>query len=288
MRIKEERVTSHKALTPVQNVKGLYFKRDDLFQPFDITEVNGGKCRQCYCLVEHIKDNHAGVISCCSIHSPQAPITSAVARHFGMPCTIFYGGTTKERVNSLPMPRIVLQNGATIQIASKSGRHNILYNKAREYAEARNYFVVEYGFNIIDFADIMFSAVSNQVENIPDELDNLIITCGSGITTIGVILGIKKFNKKVNTLHLVCTAPSRKKLIEDAMKQHGIEMDIVYHDLFHRKGFVYEKGINVVYENIKLHPHYEAKAFSWLYHESGIDIHNNKNLFWIVGSMPEK
>lgn len=60
-------------LTPVQSVGGLLFKRDDLYEPFGPGEVNGGKMRQCMMLLDSVKDEISGVISCCSIHSPQAP-----------------------------------------------------------------------------------------------------------------------------------------------------------------------------------------------------------------------
>lgn len=276
-------------LTPVQNVKGLLIKREDLFKPFGPYSVNGGKLRQCFKLVEMIKDNYKGVITCCSIHSPQAPIAAAVAKHFNLPCIVCYGGTTIEKCLTQPMPRIAKKYGANIQIISKSGIHKILYNKARKIAEDNNLFVIEYGFNIVDYSNILLGDISCQVENIPNNLDNLIITCGSGITTIGVLLGLNKYNKNVKNIHLVGTAPNREKFIKDTLKKYGCKQyNIIYHDLFKRKGFVYEKGINVVYENIKLHPQYEAKAFSCLYYEIGLDLHNEKNLFWIVGAKPTK
>lgn len=58
-------------LTPVQSVGGLLFKRDDLYEPFGPGEVNGGKMRQCMMLLDSVKDEISGVISCCSIHSPR-------------------------------------------------------------------------------------------------------------------------------------------------------------------------------------------------------------------------
>lgn len=60
-------------LTPVQEIAGMYFKRDDLFTPFGAGEVNGGKLRQCMMLVEAAlrrKPDMTGVITYCSIHSP--------------------------------------------------------------------------------------------------------------------------------------------------------------------------------------------------------------------------
>ncbi len=39
-------------LTPVQQIAGMYFKREDLYTPFGAGGVNGGKLRQCMLLVE--------------------------------------------------------------------------------------------------------------------------------------------------------------------------------------------------------------------------------------------
>lgn len=276
-------------ITPVENIDGLWFKREDKFLPFGAKTVNGGKLRQCFSLINEIKDKYQGVISFCSINSPQAPITAAVAKHFNLKCMIFYGGTTKQNLMKNEMAKIAKEYGAEIEIAANTGRHNVLLNKAKEYAEKNNYFVIEYGFNIIKYPNLLLGAISNQVQNIPDELDNLIVTCGSGITTTGILIGIHNYKKKVKQIHLVNTAPNRLEKIKDNLSKYGIdikEFDIQIHDLFHRKNFSYDKGIKVIYKGIKMHPNYEAKSFSWLYHESNIDIHNGKNLFWIVGTKP--
>lgn len=279
--------TKTSELTPVQLHQGLYIKRDDLFRPFPDSYINGGKLRQCYMLIDSIKDKYDGVISCSSIYSPQAPITSVVAKHFGLKCVICYGGTNSTLLKQKDMPKLVLKNNAEIRIVSKSGIHKILYEKAKKIAERENLFVVEYGFNIIDYADIMFGAISYQVQNIPDELDNLVITCGSGITTSGVLIGLKKYGKKVKNIHLVCTAPSRAKLIDSILKDYNINANIVYHDLFHRPNFKYESGVKAMFDGIELHPNYEAKTFLWLKNESNIDWEKEKTLLWIVGAYPK-
>ena len=277
-------------MTPVENIDGLWFKREDKFIPFGKNTVNGGKLRQCFALVDAIREGFDGVISFCSIHSPQAPITSAVAKFYGLKCMIYYGGTTKNTLAKCDMPMVAKEYGAEINIVAKTGRHNVLLKKAREFAEKNNYFVVEYGFNIVKYPKLLLDAIANQVENIPDELDNIIITCGSGITTTGILIGLKKFNKKVNKIILVDTAPNRKDKIKNNLKKYDIDyndFNIEIIDIYNRKNFAYEKEIKVVYKGIEMHPQYEAKAFSWLYYESGIDIHNGRNLFWIIGSKPK-
>ncbi len=271
-------------LTPVELHEGLYLKRDDLFQPFGENTVNGGKLRQCYMLVESVKNNFNGVISCCSIYSPQAPITAAVAHNFGIKCVICYGGTTYERLRLYRMPTICRRYKARIRIISKSGIHKILYNKAKKIAQEEKLFVVDYGFNITNYSDILLSAVSNQVKNIPEELDNLVITCGSGITTIGIIIGLHKFHKKVKKIYLVCTAPNRDKLIRETISKHGIKQSYTMIDLFHTKGFKYEVGVKESIGAIGFHPNYEAKAFRWL--KNNLNYKEQKTLLWIVGSKP--
>ena len=154
-------------LTPVQSVGGLLFKRDDLYEPFGPGEVNGGKMRQCMMLLDSVKDEITGVISCCSIHSPQAPITAAAALAFGKRCKILYGGTSRAKLLESPMPRLCLKYGATVLLATRSGRHNVLYAKAKELKGPED-FIVQYGINLSGHSDVLLGAVAAQVENIPD------------------------------------------------------------------------------------------------------------------------
>lgn len=276
-------ITDPDELTPVEKIDWLYIKREDLFRPFGEQSVNGGKLRQCYCLIDKVKDDYDGVISCCSIYSPQSPITAATAHHFGLPCIICYGGTSEERLRQYRMPTIARRYGAKSLIISKSGIHKILYGKARPMAEELNYYVVDYGINITQYPDVLFDAVSKQVENIPDDLDNLVITCGSGITTTGVLLGLKRYKKNVGRIVLVATAPNRRELIDRNLAKNGASASYEIADLFHQKGFKYEKGLTETIGDLKLHPNYEAKTFNWI--KRNID-RSEKTLLWNVGVKP--
>ena len=271
-------------LTPVQRVDGLWLKRDDLYAPFGPGEVNGGKLRQCVMLVDSVKEGYDGLVTYCSIHSPQAPITAAVARANGMPCRILYGGTNRQSVAALPMPRLAMKYGATIVLAARSGRHSILHARAKEQAEQRNSFIVQYGINIIGHGDTLLTAVAAQAENLPDEIENLVMTCGSGITAAGVMIGLHRYKKTVRSVHLVATAPDRRSFIHETLKEYGADRDFLYHDLYHRPGFTYEKSATARWGGISLHPHYEAKTMQW-FRSSGLPPENT--LFWITGSEPK-
>lgn len=222
------------SLTPVQEVDGLRIKRDDLYAPFGPGEVNGGKLRQCVMLVNSVKKDYKSLLTYCSIHSPQAPITAAVAR-------------------------------------------------AKELAAQENSFIVQYGINIIGYGDTLLTAVAAQTENLPDDIENLVMTCGSGITATGVMIGLHRYGKRVKRMHLVATAPDRRGFIHETLKKYGADREFEYHDLFHSPGFVYEKPAAATWGGIRLHPHYEAKTMQW-FRSSGIA--PESTLFWITGAEP--
>ena len=271
-------------LTPVQCKDGLYFKRDDLFRPYGTGTVNGGKLRQCIYLVDSLNGEYQKLITYCSIHSPQAPITAAVALSNNLPCEILYGGTTAKQLKQLPMPRLCMRYGAKLHIVSKSGRHNILFKRARELAKKDHAFIVQYGINIMEHRDVLLRAVSEQVKNIPDVLDNLIMVCGSGITATGVLIGLKLYNKDVKNVHLVATAPDRQKFIHDNLKMYDADREFIYHDLFSQPGFQYEKNVTARAYGITFHPHYEAKMMQWYKNHKP----QGTTLFWITGAEPRE
>ena len=274
------------SLTPVQQVRGMLFKREDLYQPLGSGEVNGGKLRQCMMLVDTIKESYEGLVTCCSIHSPQAPITAAVAKVNGMRCECLYGGTKAETLRKLPMPRLAMKYGARLTIAAKSGRHSILYsyasNKLQRVKDKKDYIIL-YGINLVQYEDVLLGAIADQCENLPDKITNLVITCGSGITAIGVIAGLKKFGKQVENVHLVATAPDRRPLIHKTLKRLDADREIHYHDLFHTPAFEYEKPAHSVWGGLRLHPQYEAKTMAW-FTQSGLE--PEQTLFWITGAEP--
>ena len=280
-------IKNPRELTPVQNINGLWVKREDLFSPFELNGVNGGKLRQCWIMLERVAKEYSGTITCCSVHSPQGPISAAVSREFGLTSDVYFGKVLPENLYTFPMVKLIRHYGGNPSIHPKHIRQVNLYSLAKENAPKENKFIIAYGFNLSKYPEAILDAVSNQVENIPDELDNLVITCGSGITSTGVLIGLKRFNKKVNKIYFVATAPSREKMIMETIKEQSLDIDYEIVDLFHRRGFSYEKPAYAKLQDIELHPNYEAKTYLWFVNESHIDRTNNRTLFWIVGSKPK-
>lgn len=276
------------ALTPVEKRGTLHFKRDDRYAPFGMRGVNGGKLRQCMMLVEEVLSRHPktrGLITYCSIHSPQAPITAAAARHFELPCIICYGGTRSDLIHTHYMPRLARRYGADIRVIAASGRHTVLHKRAHELARSLEYFVVDYGINLDEYGGVLLGAVSAQVQNIPAELDDMYITCGSGITSSGVLVGLKRFGKHVERVHLMATGFDRRERIDRTLATYGAVREYTYHDMFHEPGFSYEKCVPYTYGGIELHPNYEAKSLRYAVNH-GMNLSNA--LFWIVGAQPKE
>lgn len=269
-------------LTPIQEIHGLRVKRDDLYCPYGAGGVNGGKLRQCEMLVDSV--NPSGLVTYCSIGSPQAPIVAAVGKARGIPVTVFYGGTSIERLRQSQMPLLVAHYGGQIRIAAKTGRHNVLHSIAKRVADENGHFLVQYGINLADHSDVLLSAVAAQVENLPD-CKNLVAVCGSGITASGILIGIKQFGKRVENIHLVATAPDRREFIKKNVRPYHADRDFIIHDLFHSPGFSYDKKAFAHIGRIRLHPNYEAKAYLW-YKGSGLK--DEDTVFWITGAEPRE
>lgn len=155
----------------------------------------------------------------------------------------------------------------------------------QEIANNKRMFVVQYGINLDEYGEVLLSAVAEQVQNIPDDLDDLYITCGSGITASGVIVGIERYGKNVKNIHLIATAFDRQEKVRDTLRRFGVAREFIYHDLFHTPGFTYEKQQKLRIGGVKLHPQYEAKTMKYVVEHN---LNTRNALFWIVGAEPRK
>lgn len=282
-------------ITPVEEYDGVYFKRDDLYRPFDPEPLNGGKVRQCITLIkanlEKIKrDYDSTVATVTSVNSPQGIIIARVCKEFGLKCIIGVGGPGKNNNN---ICQEIRRCGAEIITLSGIAYDNVLYKKLMELN--RNFFVIKFGINVSESTEIR-DYISNQVENIPDDLENLVIPTGSGICAGAILYGIKKFNKKVKNVYIVQIAGYNR--IDTINK---IESSVPYIYLPYNK-FPYSKKLKIfIRPDFQLDTVYESKAYHWMTNfphpdidykwgklyrpdESLLSPLQGKTLFWCVGN----
>lgn len=275
-------------ITPVEKHGDYYFKREDLYKPFAFSPVNGSKLRQCQLLIEKNFDTAInGVITGTSVLSPQAAIVAACAKSMNISCYVFYGGTTMWALSKKKYPAHCFELGAHVEVVSKSGFTTVLTAKVVEKATKDNLFQVRYGMDLMQNKDVFIESIAEQVANIPNELDNLVITVGSGITLIGVLVGIVRNGKRVKNLYAIGCAPNRMNKIITYADMIEYETGFVlpiqtlrYVDAFNEiKGYKYEQTMRESYYGIDFHPRYEAKTFRWLRNSQL----KGNTLMWITG-----
>ena len=203
-------------ITPIELIDNIYYKRDDYFKPFGDYHVNGGKVRQALIMfekyIENIQSKHNnGVITAGSVHSPQSANIAKVAEFHQVECITCVGGTKPENLDKHHMMKLTKHYGCEVKIVAGHGMSNVIHARMRKLAEDNGYMVIEQGELLQKNPLDMFYATADQVENIPDELDNLVVSTGVGVQLMGILLGLKKFNKKVKHIHSICVGPTREK-----------------------------------------------------------------------------
>ena len=245
--------------------------------------------------IDDIQSKHNnGVITAGSVHSPQSANIAKVAEFHKVKCITCVGGTKPENLDNHHMMRLTKHYGCEIKIVAGHGMSNVIHARMRELAKDNGYMVIEQGELLEKNPSEMFYATADQVENIPDELDNLVVATGVGIQLMGILLGLKKFNKKVKKIHSICVGPTREKHMKryenELLKtQDGMVWDKPeslnlneFTMLSHKSP--YGKGHDYMVNNSYIDDIYEGKAYQWML--ENVDTANEKTLFWCVGKRP--
>src|SRR5699024_6931113 len=116
--------------------------------------------------------------------SPQCEIVSYICESMGIDCKVFmpFGGNTSVIDH-------IEKNSRTEVIRVRPGYNNVIIARAREYAENRNYGYVPVGMECAENVTI----TSEQVQNIPSEVERIVITVGSGMSFSSLITGMTKY-----------------------------------------------------------------------------------------------
>ena len=264
-------------LTPIEKHNEILFKRDDLFCSYG--DVNGGKVRQTINLIK--KHKPKGVIAAVSVHSPTGPVISRVAKYYNIPCIIAVGGTKKENLDKLPMMKLTKKWGGDIRIVAGHGMKNVVSSRMKTIQKEVGYFDMDFSKHIFSDGDLMFDTNSYQVQNIPNELDALVVSLGVGIQFSSILKGIKRYNKKEKRIIGVQVGPDRRKLIDSYLNQNPLyeERFNINYEL-HQDTTAYSKVVEYKINNFYLDDIYEGKAYKWLL--NNLDL-NKKILFWCIG-----
>ena len=192
-------------LTPVEEVLGIKFKREDKFAPLGYGNINGSKARQCLHLMNRwveASPSMEGVVSGSVVGSPQHPFISSMCKHFNKRCVIFVGAKNYLEHN---YARHAYRLGAEINV-SKIGYAKALQKKCvdfkREEQKRGNHWkmlelnitvLAKHGFKKIE----AFHRIgAEQVRNIPDDIETLIVPSGSCNSVVSILYGISLYPPK--------------------------------------------------------------------------------------------
>ena len=272
-------------ITPVEKHNGIYYKRDDLYCPWG--DVNGGKVRQTILILERAiaVQRPSGIIASTSVHSPSSTIFSRVAQELDIPCIIAVGGTKPENLDKLPMMRLCKHFGAEVRIVAGHGMKNAITARIKEIQQENGYYNPDFSKHIHTHPDLMFIN-TDQVINIPDNLDILVAPIGSGIQFANILKGLHLHSKSVKRVIGIHVGPDRRKLIDSYLyKELSWEENVSYdYELVPTNSPYSKPEKQVVNEGttpeFDLDDIYEAKAHKWML--NNIDL-NQKILFWCVG-----
>jgi 1-aminocyclopropane-1-carboxylate deaminase/D-cysteine desulfhydrase-like pyridoxal-dependent ACC family enzyme len=152
-----------------------------------------------------------------SLSSPQSAIVAKIAQDNQIPCIVCFGGKIKsveETANKYKPTMVASKLGAEIRVVANIGYANVTSSRMKKIVEENNYQIVNFGINLSDYPDAIVGSTANQVQNLPDNIDNLIIPCGSALTMAGIIVGIEKFQKNINRIIgiQICNLDRRKSI----------------------------------------------------------------------------
>ena len=292
-------------LSPVEEVEGIRFKREDKYAPLGYGSINGSKLRQLIWLVQQYRINggNEGLISGASVKSPQLSMGTAVASHFGLPATHVIGATNPVSSMQHSDVEIATMLGATFEYSkvAYNGALQSMVNRLLQTPKYAGYFHLEYGVSLDhkkhDPAKLeAFHRVgAEQVRNIP-ECDTLIIPSGSCNSLTSILYGLSIFKPKVKKLALVEIGPSRRDwvakrlaMIQSTLKALPYDVtgaaedyEITYHDLHGSKYVSYQETMKYQLGDITFHPRYEGKVMTYL-SDRCPELLNPDNVIWIVG-----
>ena len=280
----DELLQKAQELTTIEEYDGVLYKRDDLFIPFPGERLNGGKVRQAINLIYHNLDlirteYHIKVATACGVNSPQGMIVSRVAKAYNLGCFVGYGNISPKTLAENTFIQHIRQNNGTVESIINQGFDNAISSRLKKLQEAgtgNNFFIIKFGIEV-EKNPIVVNCIAEQVKNLPDNIDNLVIPTGSGITAGSILRGIKKYGKKIKNVYVVHVSG------EDRNKKITEIAGIVPYIYVKGTGYPFNRKLKrTVIDGFELDKIYEAKAYDWMLHN--LDTRREKSIFWVVGN----
>ena len=246
------------SLSPIEYYNGIYLKRNDLSE---FGGCYGGKAECVYDFIVGAKVKK--FVTCGSRDSLQCDIVSQMCENVGYECHIFVplgkdtptiDNITKRSMSTLHK----IDKGYTVVIKSRS----------EKFAKQNGMTYIPFGMEHINSIEI----ISKQVENIPKEVERVVVPVGGGITLCGVLKGLHDFKRSDLSVLGVMTGKRPDKLLKSF--QFGVPYELIPYQKDVSPLKMYSMKTNCAIRDVKLDPIYEGKCAPFL---------RENDLLWIVG-----
>lgn len=248
-------------LTPIEKVGNVYLKRED---KFEFAGCNGSKVRGALYIIKKAIDlGYKDFVSVGSRFSPQCEIISNICEFLNLKCYLFMPNSYKD---TSIIKNIKNNKNTTLVRDLKQGAYtNVLITRAKKFAAENNYYFINFGMELPETIDI----IGEQVQNIPDNINRIIIPVGSGMNFCAVANGLLKYNK--NNIKIIGISVGKDPM--NTIYKYLPMFNFMNHQII-KSEYKYDKGVKADIDGIILDPIYEAKCISFL---------KDNDLFWIVG-----
>jgi 1-aminocyclopropane-1-carboxylate deaminase/D-cysteine desulfhydrase-like pyridoxal-dependent ACC family enzyme len=194
--------------------------------------------------------------------SPQLNIVAQISKKLGVSCKAFVPATKQPDTPEMAAAR---QAGMEI-VPVPAGYNSVIIARARQAAFESGWREIPFGMECAEAVE----ATRAQVANIPDNIRQIVVPVGSGMSLAGILHGMKDFNINHPVLGVVCGAdPTRRLNTWAPLFWQSLPVKLI------SAGLDYHKPAPVTtIEGLALDPIYEAKCLPFL---------QSHDLLWIVG-----
>ena len=247
-------------VTRIQNIEGVFFKRDDLF---NIAGAFGGKARTCFSLM---KDSNRDFVTAGSRQSPQINLVAKIAKYLGLKCFAHCpeGALSQVLIEAKDFGAEIIQH--------KAGYNSVIIARALEHSKKENLCYIPFGMECQE----AITQTRKQVVNIPAEIKRIVVPVGSAMSLAGILWGLNDIGRQVLVLGIQVGADPVKRLNKFAplFWRSNRLLKIIKSDVDYHKQIE-----DNVFMGIDLDKIYEAKCIPYV---------QKGDLFWLVGNRNNK
>lgn len=246
--------------------KSIIVRREDLI-PFSPLPPNG-KMPALEELIKEVSKTYP-IIGCFATRVSNWSLgVSIIAQRYGMKSVICYPEDATE-----PSFLTEARKYDAEVIGLKPNYLSINVSQAKKLVESKNGFFIPFGLEHKIIIDTLMERM-----NFQDGIPNLVLSCGSGITLLSVLLHLKKYNKTIGRIYAVSSGRKKSSIIK-TLSRHMKELPMNFEIIEEYK----YNDVPEIETKWPTHQAFERKAYAWMIRN--IDKLENPIRFLNIGSM---